>query len=99
MKKQTFPWIALGLGTLLAMILLRFGAAEGQQAAALPLLTTLFLCEFGLLVCIAGAYMGTRVWLTERSAWLSLLPPIACGALAIGFAWTGLALWQGSVVS
>jgi len=99
MNRPSFSWIALGLGTLIAMILLRFGPTGAEGGQGLPLLTALFLAEFGFLVALAGAFLGFRAWQSQNRGVVLLLPPIACAALAVGFAWVGVAIWNGVVAS
>ena len=93
MNKTHFSWIALGIGGLIAMILLRFGATGQTGEPELPLLTSLFLAEFGFLVTGAGAIIGIKAWLVERPGLLFLLSPVACALLALAFAWLGFAIW------
>ena len=93
MNKSRFSWVALGIGGIVAMILLRFGVPGSQGEQVLPLLTSLFLAEFGFLITAAGSYMGYRAWSVQQGGVLSLLPPVGCVLLAVGFAWLGLAIW------
>lgn len=95
MKKQPFSWIAVGIGGLIALVVLKFGPLSDQTDAALPLLTALLLCEFGALVTAAGAYVGFRAWLPHRSDALGLLLAVLCLGLALGFLWLGLEIWSG----
>jgi hypothetical protein len=99
MNRLPFSWAALGLGSLIAMVVLRFGwtGIEGEQE--LPLLTTLFLAEFGFLVTAAGAILGSRAWRARQERMLALLPPATCGILAIGFAWVGVAIWSNRIAA
>jgi hypothetical protein len=96
MNQSKFSWIALGIGGFVALLLLRFGPSGGEEQA-LPLLTSLFLAEFGFLVSAAGAYLGYRSHAGERRTPLFWLTPLACLLLALGFAWLGLTIWSQQV--
>lgn len=93
MKRLNFPWIAAGIGIVLAFALLRGGAAEPAGAARLPTLTLLFMSEFGFLVTAAGAFVGIRNR-QQTNGRGQLLPGIACSILAAGFAVLGLMVWR-----
>jgi hypothetical protein len=84
--KQSYPWLALGLGLLLALVVLRFGilAPEGEQS--LPLLTLLLMSEFGFVATAIAAAMSVR----DISRQGARLPSIAL------LAWMGIKLWPGS---
>ena len=94
MNKAHFSWIALGIGIVIAMLLMRFGAPGADGKPGLPLLTTLFLAEFGFVVSAGGAYFGFRQLPGRARSLAALLPPIACLLLALGFAWLGLGIWS-----
>ncbi len=92
MTKLPFPWIALGVGLFLALGMLLGGAAAPADERALPLLTLLLGAELGFLVTGAGAVVAAR----RLAAGVGAVPVMlfaACAALAVGFAWLGLALW------
>ena len=91
--KRPYPWLALGLGLLLGLILFRFGALNPEDEHSLPLLTLLLVAEFGFLVTAVAAGIGVRDLIRQGAqlAGITLL----CGnlALAAGFLWVGIALW------
>jgi len=93
MKRFNFPWIAAGIGIILAIGMLRGGATEAAGATALPPLTLLFMSEFGFLVNAAGAFVGIRAWRRAHSR-RELLLGLACSVLALGFAAIGIAMWR-----
>jgi len=99
MKKTSFSWFALGLGSFVAMVLLGFEAAGAGTGQGLPLLTSLFLAEFGFVVSAAGAVLGFGAWRAAGAGGILLLSPIACATLSLGFAWVGVSIWIGSVAS
>jgi hypothetical protein len=94
MNKQAFPFLASGIGLVLALLLARStqGVEEGQYL--LPPLTLLFISEFGFLVTVVGAWFGGRLWLTKRNLKGVLLAALGCLALALGFLYKGLSLWH-----
>ena len=96
--KFSFPWLAAGLGLLLAMVLLQSGVLGAAEARKLPLLTLLFISEFGFLVTAAGSIVAGRTLLQQGRNWTQLSLTLACGALAIAFFSLGIMLWQSSVV-
>lgn len=93
MKRFNFPWIAAGIGIILAIGMLRGGATEPAGATGLPPLTLLFMSEFGFLVTAAGAFVGIRAW-RRGSSRRELLLGLACSVLALGFAAIGIAMWR-----
>lgn len=95
--KFSFPWLAAGIGLLLAIVLLQTGVLGEEADRTLPLLTMLFICEFGFLVTIAGGIVAGRTLLRQGRTWRNLLLTGTCGALALGFFSLGLLLWQSSV--
>jgi len=99
MNRSNFSWLALGLGSVIALILLGFKAPGDGAGWGLPLLTALFLAEFGFLISAAGAVLGFGAWQVQEKVGVLLLSPIACGALSLGFAWVGISIWSGSVAS
>lgn len=97
MKKQAFPWIALGLGLLIAVTLLGSGALRPADEYVLPLLTLLIVNEFGFLLTAIGAYIGIQT-LWKQGIRISLLvTTLGCGALVAAFTYLGVRLWPGAV--
>jgi len=95
MMKLSFPWLALGLGLIIALILLLSGAVDPESKPALPLLTLLIMTEFGFFVTAIGAVGGVRTGLARNFGVAVLTVILGCGFLAIGFLWLGLSLWPG----
>ena len=93
--KISFPWLALGLGLLLSVVLLRFSGSDGDTHQ-LPLLAALLMSEFGLLVTAAAAVMG--VYNLSRQGFkqpVVILLILGNLLLAAFFLRTGIALWPG----
>lgn len=95
--KFSFPWLSAGIGLLLAMVLIQSGVLGEAADRSLPLLTMLFICEFGFIVTTAGSVMAGRTLLQQGRNWSNLLLTVSCGVLAIAFFTLGILLWQGSV--
>jgi hypothetical protein len=95
--KFSFPWLAAGIGLLLAMVLLQTGVLGEADDRSLPLLTLLFISEFGFFVTAAGSFVAGRSLLQQGRSKANLFLTLACGVLAIAFFTLGIHLWQGSV--
>jgi hypothetical protein len=93
--KLSFPWLALGLGLIIALILVVSGAVDSASKPALPLLTLLIMTEFGFFVTAIGAVQGIRTGLAQRFGVAMLAVIAGCGIMAIGFLWLGFSLWPG----
>lgn len=93
--KLPFPWLALGVGLLLALVLIKTGALPGGREGSLPLLTQLIIAEFGFFLTAAGAGMAVRT-MQSQGATAALVTAVAgCVLLTAGFLWLGLQLWPG----
>ncbi|MCU7845847.1 MAG: hypothetical protein KZQ93_18600 [Candidatus Thiodiazotropha sp. (ex Monitilora ramsayi)] len=92
----TFPWLAAGIGFVLTLVLMQSGALSSQESLSLPLLTLLFISEFGFLVTTAGGVVAVRTLLQSGRRWSNLFIAAACFSLAITFFIVGLHLWYGS---
>jgi hypothetical protein len=95
MTKEGFPWLALGIGLVLAAVLIRSGAADPADGYGLPLLTLLLMAEFGFLVTAVGAFLGVRTMQRRGRSPAHLLATLGCAALALGFLMLGFSLWPG----
>lgn len=94
--KRPYPWLALGLGLSLGLILFRFGALNPEGENSLPLLTLLLVAEFGFLVTCVAAGIGVRDLIRQGARLATII--VLCGnlVLAVGFLRVGLALWPGT---
>ena len=91
--QRSFPWLALGLGLLLALVLMRFGpTADG---GGLPLLTALLISEFGFLLTAIAAGIGVRDLVNQGARAVCILPLAGYELLAVYFLRMGLGLWPG----
>lgn len=96
MKTEAFTWIALGLGLAIAMVALPASTPDAAGNTALPLLTLLFLNEFGFILTAIGAALGIRRLRASGLRFALLAAVTGCVVLAILFAWLGLSLWSGA---
>lgn len=89
--QRPFPWLALALGLLLVLLLMRF--APTADGGGMPLLTALLISEFGFLLTAIAAGVGVRDLLRQGSQTVCLLLLAGNVLLAVNFLRTGLALW------
>ena len=95
MGKLKFPWLALGLGLLVATGLLAAGVLSPGADYDLPLLTMLIVNEFGFFVTAIGAGVGINTLLKDGVQPPLLMVTIACAVMAIGFLYLAIKLWPG----
>jgi len=93
--KFSYPWLALGLGLIIAVILVVSGAVDSASKPALPLLTRLIMAEFGFFVTAFGAGQAIRIGLTQGFGFALLAVIAGCSLLSIGLMWLGISLWPG----
>jgi len=96
MSKQKFPWIALGAGLLICLVLIWSVPQDGVATTKLPLLGLLLMTEFGFAVTAIGAWLGGRSILSESFRLSLVLVTIGCAALAVAFLVIGISLWPGA---
>ncbi len=89
MKTHFLPLAALIIGGILQLIM----GLVGENT--LPLLTLLFMSEFGLLLCIAGAWAGFKHGRGASKDPRLLPAAFLCVLLAVAFAIEGYVIWQG----
>ncbi len=91
-RAQIIPVLAGATGLLLALLLI--GSRSLSGGTALPLLTVLFICEFGFFVTAAGGGYGISIF--KKQGGIALLSSsLCCLLLAIFFIFSGLQIWQG----
>jgi hypothetical protein len=95
MQNLSYPWLALGLGLLVAFGLLQAGALPADGNYALPMLTMLIINEFGFFVTAIGAGVGINKLLAGGVRPPLLLATLGCAVLAAGFLYLGIKLWPG----
>jgi uncharacterized membrane protein len=93
MKKESFPFVASGLGLFLMLLLIK-GSETGEDGSTLiPLLTLLVVCEFAFFVNAIGAYIGIKHTIATGLKPLYTVITLTCIVLAFLFAWIGISLW------
>ena len=95
MNADKFPWLSLGLGLTLMLVLMASGALQSVGQQRLPLLTLLIINEFGFFVTLFGAVQAVRQLMRDGVGLKRITLALGCGGLAAAFLWLGLALWQG----
>lgn len=93
---RSFPWLALALGLLLALLLLRFSPLNTDTGPTLPLLTALLMSEFGFLTTAVAAGIGIRDLMRTGLRFYGALITTGNAMLALVFLRLGLLLWPGS---
>lgn len=96
MLRISFPWLALGLGLLIALVLVATGAVGPEADRRLPLLTLLIVTEFGFFLTAIGSGLALRSLIHQGFSGSLIISALGCGMLAAGFLWLGLGLWPGS---
>ena len=95
MGNLSFPWLALGLGLLVAVGLLSSGALSPDGNYSLPLLTMLIVNEFGFFVTAIGAGVGINMLLKDGRQAPLLMVIVGCAIMALGFLYMAIRLWPG----
>ncbi|HDN69048.1 MAG TPA: hypothetical protein ENG26_00550 [Gammaproteobacteria bacterium] len=95
MGNLSFPWLALGLGLLVAVGLLSSGALSPDGNYSLPLLTMLIVNEFGFFVTAIGAGVGINMILKDGRQTPLLMVIVGCTLMALGFLYMAIRLWPG----
>ena len=97
MGQLTFPWLAMGMGLLLATGLVASGALSPDANYDLPLLTMMIVNEFGFFVTAIGAGLGINALLREGVQPSLLMVTVVCAVMAAGFLYLAIKLWPGMV--
>ena len=99
MNRFPFPWVALALGIIIAIILRQAGVLDTGGEYALPLLTLLFAAEFGFFVTAIGTVLGVRTLVSQGFNPYMFAVTLGCGMLSLGFLYLGFTLWPGGFPS
>jgi hypothetical protein len=91
MNRQVFPFIALGLGLMIVVVLFLGGVLGGERL--MPLLAALLMTEFGFILSLVGVYLGIQAVKDGKQSLPVIAATLGCVLLAVFFGWTGLALW------
>ena len=95
MGNLSFPWLALGLGLLVAVGLLSSGVLSPDANYSLPLLTLLIVNEFGFFVTAIGAGVGINMLLKGGMQNALLVVVVGCAIMALSFLYLAIRLWPG----
>ncbi len=93
MKTYNFPYIALGLGMILMLAVMKGSAIRGEGETALPVLTLLIMSEFAFFVTAAGGYIGIRHSLSTGIKPVYTVITALCILLSVRFLFLGIDLW------
>jgi hypothetical protein len=92
MSKFPFPWLALGAGLLIALLLfMSMQAPPGESP--LPLLTQMLLAEFGFVLNAIGVWLGLRDLQAKGADKAALLATGGCLVMAAVLGLLGVSLW------
>jgi len=97
MGKLTFPWMAMGMGLLVAIGLVASGALSPEANYKLPLLTMMIVNEFGFFVTAIGAGVGINSLLKDGKQSSLLMVVVCCAVMSAGFLYLAIKLWPGMV--
>ncbi|MES9968999.1 MAG: hypothetical protein ABW092_03135 [Candidatus Thiodiazotropha sp.] len=93
MNKNKFPFLALGIGLFLLLLVMKGGETRADGTTAIPLLTLLVVSEFAFFVTAIGAYLGIKHMLAVGLKPLYGVITLLCMLLSVGFLWHGITLW------
>ena len=93
MNKINFPYIALGLGLFIMLVLISGFEARKEGVTVIPLLTLLVASEFAFFVTAIGGYIGIRHIKETGMKPLYTGVTLFCILLSICFLLLGVALW------
>ena len=93
MKTYKFPYIALGFGLVLMLVVMKGSEAGDDGSTLLPLLTLLVANEFAFFVTAIGGYLGVRHIQSVGIKPVYAIATAACILLAGRFMWLGVGLW------
>jgi len=93
MKSHNFPYIALGLGLLLMLVVMKGSEIRDVGMTALPVLTMLVISEFAFFVTAAGAYIGIKQTLAAGIKPVYVMISVLCLLLSVRFLFLGIDLW------
>ena len=91
--KKSIPWLTLGIGLLLALLLLRFSPLSASSGFILPMLTALLMSEFGFIITAIGAGISVSDVLKQGVKLRPAVLLIGNLLLALNFMNQGLSLW------
>lgn len=95
MKNAAFPWITLGTGLTISLVLLAFATENSRIAVQIPLLTILLMSEFCFVVNGIAAGMCAHQLVTQGFNKIQLFLLLANLAFVVYLLFAGLQVWRG----
>jgi len=93
MKTFNFPYIALGLGLFLMLLLVKGSEIRPDGGVLLPLLTLLIISEFAFFMTAFAVYIGVKHMRVAGMKLAYTLTTLLCFLLSLRFAILGVELW------
>lgn len=92
--KKSLPWLGLGVGLVLSLLLFRFSPVNTSSQFTLPLLMALLMAEFGFIITAIAAGISLKDVLKQANKIGSITLLVGNLVLAINFVNQGLVLWS-----
>jgi len=93
MKTYNYPYLALGLGILLLVIIMKGSETDAEGMTMLPLLTLLIINECAFILTAAAVYIGIRRLMKIGFQAMYSATVLVCLLLSIQFMLLGIKLW------
>lgn len=90
---KMFPFIALGVGLILTVVVVAGSKTDTNGATILPLLSLLIASEFAFIVTAIGAITCARGLWSNGFTLGNLAIGLCCALLSVHFAVRGIQLW------
>ncbi|MES9837827.1 MAG: hypothetical protein AB2724_12055 [Candidatus Thiodiazotropha sp.] len=93
MNKNNFPFLALSLGLLMMLVVMKGIQTRADGSTTIPLLTLLVVSEFAFFVTAIGGYIGIKQIRANGMKPFYTAITLFCVLLSMGFLLLGIALW------
>jgi len=93
MKKNIYPYIALAVGLVLLLIIVKGSETASDGGTLVPLLTLLVVAEFAFFATAIAVYMGVMHMKLNGIQYGYLSVTLLCGVLSGAFLFLGFKLW------
>jgi len=93
MKKINFPYVALGLGVFLMLIVVFGSMTQGETGTVLPLLSLLVVSEFAFFLTAIAGYIGVSHLISTGIKPFYAITTLLCLLLSLRFMVLGIQLW------
>ena len=93
MKKINFPYMALGIGLFLMLVIIKGSEPAGDGSTKIPLLALLAISEFAFFLTAFAAYFGIKQILSVGISFIYATITVFCILLSIRFMIFGIELW------